>query len=604
MSGLSADEKRELRKKEIEEKRNRLKEIRLRKEINQGRPTKTEKAAKSVTAPKETATRPPAKSVEKLLEELNIGSEPQPEAQPEPEKKEEAGPAVELTIQKNVVTIDVPPQEVIVYSCSAQTDAPEEGEEGLSASTTASSSSSSSSSSSPLLSSSSLGGVEKKVEEKKEEEVVVLGEVERESVFATQNFTEFLDSKIPTVERALYLNNKYDVMIDYVRDLDQKDMRGTTAGETGEIKFVKDFYEPNLCKHRSVMSVSSHPTHPHLVLGAYSEPDSGSVSAAGLVLVWSLQDVLEKPEFVFTCLSPVCSAVFSRFDPRIVVGSTYCGQIVVWDVRAKSEPVMVSPLSRNGHTHPVYAMDIVGTQNAHHLVTASSDGTMCTWRVDDLRAPIDTTELAYKMGGMAAGIGTPVAVTDLEFYGEETNAFLVGSEECTIYKTYRHGSKKGEFKPFRRHTGPITGVSAHPPIGPRDFSEYFLSSSMDWSISLWSHKGQGKHIACFEDADDYVSDVAWSPVHPGVFASVDGSGFLSMWNLNANTEIPVAKEQLSPQALSCLSFDKSGEKLFVGTTPSDEAGGVIKVMNVADWSSPDAGQWSRFEETMATLTVQ
>ena len=95
---------------------------------------------------------------------------------------------------------------------------------------------------------------------------------------------------------------------------------------------------------------------------------------------------------------------------------------------------------------------------------------------------------------------------------------------------------------------------------------------MDWSISLWSHR-DGRHIASFEDSDDYISDVAWllfcflfcvfcllgllfffyesfifiiffffffffrSPVHPGVFASVDGSGFLSMWNLNANTEV-------------------------------------------------------------------
>ena len=44
----------------------------------------------------------------------------------------------------------------------------------------------------------------------------------------------------------------------------------------------------------------------------------------------------------------------------------------------------------------------------------------------------------------------------------------------------------------------------------------------------------------------------------------------------------MAKEQLSPHALSCLSFDKSGERLFVGTTPSDDTGGVIKVVNVAD----------------------
>ena len=33
-------------------------------------------------------------------------------------------------------------------------------------------------------------------------------------------------------------------------------------------------------------------------------------------------------------------------------------------------------------------------------------------------------------------------------------------------------------------------------------------------------------------AGDYVYDCAWSPQHPALFAAVDGTGRLDLWNLN------------------------------------------------------------------------
>ena len=41
----------------------------------------------------------------------------------------------------------------------------------------------------------------------------------------------------------------------------------------------------------------------------------------------------------------------------------------------------------------------------------------------------------------------------------------------------------------------------------------------------------------FEDNGDYVYDVQWSPIHPALFASVDGMGKLDLWNLNSDTEV-------------------------------------------------------------------
>ena len=60
---------------------------------------------------------------------------------------------------------------------------------------------------------------------------------------------------------------------------------------------------------------------------------------------------------------------------------------MLWDTRSKHLPVLKTPLSAAGHTHPVYAMQMVGTQNAHNLITSSTDGTVCSWLVDMLVQP-------------------------------------------------------------------------------------------------------------------------------------------------------------------------------------------------------------------------
>lgn len=54
------------------------------------------------------------------------------------------------------------------------------------------------------------------------------------------------------------------------------------------------------------------------------------------------------------------------------------------------------------------------------------------------------------------------------------------------------------------------------------------------SVLYTQHK---KPLYSFEDNIDYMYDVMWSPVHPAVFAAVDGMGRLDIWNLNKDTEV-------------------------------------------------------------------
>jgi dynein intermediate chain len=83
----------------------------------------------------------------------------------------------------------------------------------------------------------------------------------------------------------------------------------------------------------------------------------------------------------------VTKAIFNPFQPNIVIGATYSGYILQWDIRAKTQPVQKSCLAKNGHNHPVYSLAIVGSANAHNIVSVSNDGKLCLWSFGMLNEP-------------------------------------------------------------------------------------------------------------------------------------------------------------------------------------------------------------------------
>ncbi|CAJ0913167.1 15505_t:CDS:2, partial [Entrophospora sp. SA101] len=268
---------------------------------------------------------------------------------------------------------------------------------------------------------------------------------------------------------------------------------------------------------------------------AMNEPD-------GVVLVWNLH-LIERPEFVFHSQSDVLTTMFSEFHPTLIVGGTYSGQIVLWDMRAKSLPVHKTPLSAAGHTHPVYSMQMVGTQNAHNLLTASTDG-------------LETLELVHTDHSKT----NEVSITSLGFPDNETAAFFVGTEEGNLYQANRYGRAGGKaginpYDTYKGHWGPITG------------------------------------------ADDYVYDVKWSPTHPALFGSVDGTGKFSVWNLNDETEVPIASTQVGQgRALNKLCWDKEGKKAAIGSSD-----GRVHIYDIGELHHPRDDEWNRLQRTISEM---
>ncbi|KAL7891134.1 hypothetical protein AOLI_G00006100 [Acnodon oligacanthus] len=425
--------------------------------------------------------------------------------------------------------------------------------------------------------------------EKAEDEVPPheLTEEEKQQILHSEEFLTFFDHSSRIVERAL--SEQVDVCFDYSgRDLQDKE--GETQAGT-KLSLNRQFMDERWSRHRVVTCLDWSSQYPELLVASYSSNEEAPHEPDGVALVWNMKYKKTTPEYVFHCQSAVMSAAFARFHPNLVVGGTYSGQIVLWDNRSnKRTPVQRTPLSASAHTHPVYCVNVVGTQNAHNLISISTDGKMCSWSLDMLSTPQDSLELVFKQS-------KPVAVTSMSFPLGDVNNFVVGSEDGTVYTACRHGSKAGISDMFEGHHGPVTGLDCHTAAGPVDFSHLFVTSSFDWTVKLWSTRNT-KPLYSFEDNSDYVYDVMWSPAHPALFACVDGVGHLDLWNLNNETEVPTASVTVegSP-ALNRVRWANLGREVAVG-----DSEGQVHIYDVGEQIAvPRQDEWSRFVRTLTEL---
>uniref|UniRef100_A0A9J8C851 Dynein, cytoplasmic 1, intermediate chain 2b n=1 Tax=Cyprinus carpio carpio TaxID=630221 RepID=A0A9J8C851_CYPCA len=473
-----------------------------------------------------------------------------------------------------VTQVDFPPRELVSYTKETQTPTQthhKDEEEDL------------------ALTQPALEHQEEKDSQKEEEEAPPheLTEEEKQQILHSEEFVTFFDHSSRIVERAL--SEQVDVFFDYSgRDLQDKEGESQAGAK---LSLNRQFADERWSKHRVVTCLDWSPQYPELLAASYSSNEDAPHEPDGVALVWNMKYKKTTPEYVFHCQSAVMSAVFAQFHPNLVVGGTYSGQIVLWDNRSnKRTPVQRTPLSASAHTHPVYCVNVVGTQNAHNLISISTDGKMCSWSLDMLTTPQDSLELMFKQS-------KSVAVTSMSFPLGDVNNFVVGSEDGSVYTACRHGSKAGISEMFEGHHGPITGLDCHTAAGPVDFSHLFVTSSFDWTVKLWSTKNN-KPLYSFEDNSDYVYDVMWSPTHPALFACVDGVGHLDLWNLNNETEVPTASVMVEGNpALNRVRWAHSGREVAVG-----DSEGRVHIYDVGEQISvARQDEWTRFVLTLTEI---
>ena len=345
----------------------------------------------------------------------------------------------------------------------------------------------------------------------------------------------------------------------------------------------------------------------------------------------------DRPEYIFQATSDILTAKFSPFHPNLILGGSYSGQVLLWDTRSRSpHPVQRTPLTGSGHTHPVYSLNVVGTQNAHNIISTSTDGVLCSWSVDMLSAPQEYLELTAPplLPTNTTNCITPpitpsrptddLAPTTTAFPPSDPTYLLLGTESGSIHLAHRYdraGARSGTDARvlYTGHAAPIMSMDFHRPTGPLDLGDLVLSSSLDWTVKLWrirtpaaalsgtaSGGTGGARLDLIGPAldlparDDAVYDAKWSPVKPGVFACVDGSGALEVWDLCVDVEVPIARAVPERDGLRNRSLNKCAWEPHDGRRIA--AGGLDGVLSVWEVGSELGGadsakadEWSRMK---------
>eukprot|EP00300_Choanocystis_sp_HF-7_P013809 c18456_g1_i1.p1 GENE.c18456_g1_i1~~c18456_g1_i1.p1 ORF type:complete len:639 (-),score=178.96 c18456_g1_i1:85-2001(-) len=539
----------------------------------------------------------------------------------EREQRQRAAKLASLASQHNVVNINIPSKEILTYdkSCQATIDAPSPVPLGVAAGASFKDSTSRSGDRNKRRASKHDDGAHKELN-KLASDVPTIRESngadapltpslhahkaqddEKQEILEHSSFGRFFSQAVKLMEEALVEGPGYDITINYAEG-ESKDDAGDKA-----LKQFCSLFDESLCAGRAVHDMTFSKKFPDLVVVAYSDRVKGVSEAGqqGMVLVWNV-NAPEHPEMVLYCGSDVLRAFFAPNNPNIILGSTYNGQIVVWDKSQISDGVMAiptqrTPLSAMSHTLPVFCLDPIGADNPSALLAISTDGKMRTWNLNHLSEPQDPHEILFVDDDGNNRNEQGLAVTCMSYDVEiGSNTLLVGSEEGHVFSIGRNNpDTKMIERQYKFHRAPVTAVHAHPMLttpgaAQGDFAPLFLSSSFDWSVALWD-RDRLTPLAVFEDASDFVFDVKWSPSHPAVFATGDAAGQLSLWNLAADMDAPVERTDLS-SGINRIRWALDGKRLAVGTSQ-----GVVNLYNVNKDLVSNAEDTKRFTVRIAEL---
>ncbi|KJP86492.1 hypothetical protein AK88_03868 [Plasmodium fragile] len=372
-------------------------------------------------------------------------------------------------------------------------------------------------------------------------------------VLRSRGFLSFLERSSKIVERSLGEQDVLNATFDFAA----KDITGDSES-TERMKLVNTYFCKKYTNGRPITDVRTSNLYSELFLASYGlSTTSNYTDPDGYVLVWN-STMNGRPEYIFTSEAAVCTSVFNKFNPHLIIGGTYTGNVVLWDIRASQKPVQKTYLTAQGHLHPIYCAEVIGTLNAHNLVTADTDGRLCNWSLNMLTYPSDTIDLKRT--------NKEVSCCCFSFQEGEINTLYGGADDGTLFQAQIHGTKVGITEFYNIHHGPLTAAQFHPLIDevPDDHNDLILTCSVDWSCKLLSIKEPQNALYTFDCFDDYLMDVKWNPVHPAIFATCSSNGNIKVWNMCFELDCSYFDMTVQAKTTNKIAWSCDGRKLLAG----------------------------------------
>ena len=371
----------------------------------------------------------------------------------------------------------------------------------------------------------------------------------------------YCDNDFKFLEEALSSNDLFDICNSYYNE------------EEADVNISKKTLATHLCdlyddqsNGRIVTALDWSPTQNDLFLSAFSGTEDFN-QQSGLIQLWSLLN-RKNPDYVINYQTELTSAIFCKDNPKLVIGGSITGQIMFWDTKTgRAIPEQKSPLGIGNdnisHCYPIHCLTFIGKEN--NLISISTDGVLCEWSLSNLSMPINRyvlnpNEMYEQDKENLSEIG-PLCIGS----SQSSKSFIIGCDENDIYNIKLEDKRYNIIDSYKGGKGPIFCVAPHPPSheGGNTFSDLFLSCGADWTTKLWSTTQPDEPLLTFNQSKDYVYSTKWHPINPSIFAIGDGSGYIDLWDLNRDKEIPTFRYNLKT-AINKLAWSYDGKKLAAG----------------------------------------
>ncbi|CXI07610.1 cytoplasmic dynein intermediate chain, putative [Plasmodium berghei] len=427
---------------------------------------------------------------------------------------------------------------------------------------------------------------EKNKEEKKSKKIE---QNIQNNIIKSKSFNQFIEKCSKIIERYIGEQEMFNATLNF--DTNKFKNQSKDSENWEKLKLINNYYCKTYTNNRPITDIKTCNIYSELFLASYGASETSTYNDPdGYVLVWNSL-MTNRPEYTLISQSPVCTCLFNKFNPYIVIGGTYTGNILLWDIRInQKKSIHKTILSSQGHLHPIYCAEIIGTQNSHNLISVDTDGRLCNWSLNMLTYPSDIVDLKK--------INKEISCSCFSFQEGEINTLYGGTEDGSIFQAQIHGNKTGITESYNIHNGPLTSIQFHPFIeGMEDNNDLILTSSVDWSCKLLSIKNPENILFTFDGFDDYIMDVKWNPAHPGIFATCTSNSKIQLWNISNDIENYYFETILNVNAVNKIAWSHDGKKLIAA-----DSNGYLTLWNASnDIYQPRSDEIAKFDKQIEKL---
>lgn len=359
---------------------------------------------------------------------------------------------------------------------------------------------------------------------------------------------------------------------------------------------------------------------PELLLVAYKADGSrpkrslaylGTLLSVGLAIIFNASAEPFVPEFFLQCTSEITIIQFDKSNPYRIIGGLKNGRIAIWDL-SHVEPsklavfptlqttTLASIVEKSKKIYIHHSAPIVSILQLSHsghdstiIVSISSDGVVNTWSPNFLAFPkLDSIKISSGNKRLKNGfsVNTALLVHHSQFFAGNDrldqdpeyrflNQLIVGSKSGVLQRL-SNNKKKGNVSSIFSFVDDHIGVGIHSvsAIAEMPYSStksLLVSSHYDWKLRIWDLQNTSLVVAI--PTSTIVTGIYPRPNNPhqimtiGCVRPPDIGACIDFWDFLIKSMGPISGVILSKKNVQSLAakFDSEGNRFIVSFDDGD-----------------------------------